>query len=87
MVNAPIWFDTIGLALAIRENKVLEGFEGEGDVSKTGDLGIGGFDKRKCSDGDAMVFFVIGEKGDEFVFVGGVSIEEGFVEIDHGFEL
>lgn len=87
MINAPNRMNVPRLALSVSQQERREVWESEGDVLEAATVAVFGGGGGDADDGDAVVFGVVGEKGDGFVAVGYAGPEEGEVEVLHEFEV
>ena len=83
VVDGPDWVDPFGVTLGISAHEVGKGGVGEADMTQTARVGVFIFQIGHVSDGDTVVFLVVGDKTDKVVLIGGMGPEKLLVELHH----
>jgi hypothetical protein len=84
VVDTPDRLNAALFALTVCEHEIGEAVECESDVFKAAAFLDFGLCPGDLCDGDAMVLFVVREKGEHFVLMDDAGAEECYVELNHG---
>lgn len=87
MIDRPVWFYTVGLALEIGKSEVGETVERECDVKETAGFWVSGPNIGHGDDCNSVMLVVVAEERNIIVLMADICREEGFVKVDHLFKV